>query len=91
LVPRTRIATKRRRRQPFDPDERSRVALLCRPCHKQIHVLLDEKRLEQEFHALDALAGHPQVAKFLEWIRNKPGDLTVVSYRPSRRRRDRHS
>ena len=90
LIPRTRHSTKRNKRT-FDRDEVQRTALLCHPCHKQIHVLFDEKELEQELNTLERLRTHPELAKFINWVRDKPGDLKVSSYRSGRRRPTRRS
>ena len=71
LIPRTRHANKRARRVTT-AEERQQVALICRPCHHQIHALFTEKQLEREFPTLALLAAHPDVARFVEWIRKKP-------------------
>ena len=71
LIPKTRHANQRTRRE-FTRDERQQVALLCRPCHSQIHAVLTEKQLEREFNTLPLLAAHPDIARFTAWIRQKP-------------------
>ena len=71
LIPRTRH-TNKRARQSTTREERQHVALLCRPCHSQIHALFTEKQLERDFPALALLAAHPDVARFVDWIREKP-------------------
>ena len=52
---------------------------LCRPCHKQIHVLFTEKELEREWNSLDKLRAHPELQKFLEWIRRRPRGFHCVT------------
>lgn len=71
LIPRTRHKNRRTRRE-FAREERERVAMLCRRCHDQVHVLLTEKELEREYATVERLAAHPDVARFVEWIRGKP-------------------
>ena len=71
LIPLTRHANKRARRVTT-AEERQQVALICRPCHHQIHALFTEKQLERDFPTLALLAAHPDVARFVEWIRKKP-------------------
>ena len=71
LIPRTRHTNQRAKRQTTR-EERQQVALLCQPCHHQIHALLTEKQLEREFNTLALLAAHPAVARFVDWIRDKP-------------------
>ena len=48
------------------------VVGICRPCHSQIHEVLTEKKLERDFNTIEKLRQHPEVAKFVRWIRNKP-------------------
>lgn len=71
LIPRTRHSNQRTRRDSSRED-RQQVILLCRPCHNQIHSLFTEKELERDFNTLARLAGQPEVARFVEWIRDKP-------------------
>ena len=78
LIPRTRHANKRNKKL-FDRQEvKHRTAWLCRPCHKQIHALISEKEMERDFNTLEALKAHPEIRRFLEWIRDKPPGLKVT-------------
>ncbi|MGM0563806.1 MAG: hypothetical protein ACQES2_05695 [Pseudomonadota bacterium] len=77
LIPRTRHHNKRNKRQ-FDREEvHQRIALLCRPCHSQVHAVLYNKSLEREYNTLEALSQHPEVARFCRWIADKPAGLKV--------------
>lgn len=72
LIPKARHKNKRNRRE-FDRDEvRHRLAWFCRPCHNHVHALFTEKALEREFNTLESLVTHPEVSKFVGWIRTKP-------------------
>ncbi|MBY0504350.1 MAG: hypothetical protein K2X03_10585 [Bryobacteraceae bacterium] len=71
LIPKTRHPNPRTKRD-FSREERHQVIWLCRPCHSQIHALFTEKELARDFRGLPELAGHPEVARFVEWIRGKP-------------------
>ena len=89
LVPRTRHSNRRIRRDRERSDVRDAVAQLCRPCHKQVHTLFSEKELERSLDTVEKLAAHPEVARFVAWIRDKPDGTHVVARRPrsgSRRR-----
>ncbi len=78
LIPRTRHANKRNKKQ-FDRREvKARIALLCHPCHKQVHALFTEKELERDYNTLERLKSHPEVAKFIGWLRDKPAALKVT-------------
>jgi hypothetical protein len=87
FIPRTRHRN-RKNKQLFDRAEvRERIAWLCRPCHKQVHTVLDEKQLEREYSTVESLASHPEIAAFVDWIRDKPMDLVVPAFRRWQRRR----
>src|SRR4026209_1699322 len=78
LIPRTRHTNKRNKRE-FDRTEvKTRIVWFCPPCHDHVHALFTEKRLERELNTLELLAAHPDVVRFVNWIRKKtPG------YRPA--------
>lgn len=48
------------------------TVILHRLCHRQIHALLTENQLARQYSTIEALKGHSEIAKFIEWIRNKP-------------------
>ena len=77
LIPRTRHANKRTQRE-FDRAElKRRVVWFCQPCHDHVHALFTEKTLERDLNTLDSLVAQPAVAKFVAWIRSKPGGFRV--------------
>ena len=53
----------------------AQTAWLHRICHRQIHALLTETELAREFHQVESLRQHPELAKFLDWVRRKPDDF----------------
>jgi hypothetical protein len=83
LIPRTRHANKRNKRE-FDRAEVKVTVGLCRPCHSQLHALLTEKELEREWNTLEKLRTHPELMKFAAWIARKPRGL-----KPLVRKRER--
>jgi 5-methylcytosine-specific restriction endonuclease McrA len=80
LIPKTRHKNERVRRDSTRED-RQQVILVCRACHNQIHALLTEKQLERDFNSVTLLASHPDIARFVEWIRDKP-----PGFKPSTKR-----
>ena len=83
LVPRSRTRKKRRKGRPFDRDDFEHTALLCAPCHRNVHSVLDHKDLEREYRTLEALREHPGVRRFTAWIRTKPhGTVPETRQRP---------
>ena len=82
LIPRTRHKNKRNKKT-FDREEvRERIADLCRPCHKFLHTVFSEKELESGFNTVDQIAAHPEIRKFVDWIKTKPAGLRVRSRAP---------
>lgn len=60
--------------------------LLHRICHRQIHALFSETELARQYHTAEALLAHPEVDKFVRWVKTKPDDFHERA-RPSQRRR----
>jgi len=71
LIPRTRHSNKRNKKE-FNRREVKATVGICRPCHSQIHAVLSEKDLEREWNTVEKLRAHPEIAKFGEWIANRP-------------------
>ncbi len=53
--------------------EQMRVGLhLCKACHRAVHDLVpSEKALGRHYNTAEKLAGHPDVARYLEWKRRR--------------------
>jgi len=81
LIPQTRHSNRRNKRDFGRGDVKQRIALLCRPCHTHVHATIDNKRLEREFNTVEALAAHPQIARFVAWIGRRPDGTRVGSRR----------
>jgi hypothetical protein len=82
LIPQSRHNKTRTQRQFDRVDMQQSIALLCRPCHSQVHAVLDNISLATAFYRLDLLAAHPEIARFSAWIRSKPAGLKVSIRRP---------
>ena len=52
---------------------------MCRPCHKQVHALFENKTLERELSDLHALRRAPELQKFVRWIRKQPSTANVTT------------
>ena len=57
-------------------------------CHRKVHDVLGERELAQDYATPEALRSHPEIARFLRWLRNKPADFHKLT-RPSAARRRR--
>lgn len=44
-------------------------------CHRTIHATLSEAELERLYPSMADLRDHPQIAKFLSWVADKPADF----------------
>jgi hypothetical protein len=45
---------------------------LHRICHRKIHSVLDERALVHSYADVEALKAHPEIERFVAWVRNKP-------------------
>jgi 5-methylcytosine-specific restriction endonuclease McrA len=48
---------------------------LHRICHRQIHALLTEVELERHYSSIERLKAHPEIVRFVEWVKHKPDDF----------------
>lgn len=48
---------------------------LHRACHRQIHMVLTEQELAKTYNSAEALLEHPEIQKFVRWIKTKPNDF----------------
>ena len=86
LVPQTRHKNKKNKRDFDRVEVKQRIAMLCKPCHKQIHVLISEKEMEREYNTVLKLKAHTEVKKFVEWISSKPDGFSVTSRKGTSKR-----
>jgi hypothetical protein len=70
VIPRT-THKRKKRRQGYTQEELNRVIWICVPCHKNIHAVLTEKELADEFNTIEKLLGFPAIAKFTVWVRKQ--------------------
>jgi len=47
---------------------------LHRVCHRMIHRLFDEATIARDYDTPDRLKTHPDIVKFITWVRKKPVD-----------------
>ena len=57
------------------------TVLMHRACHKQIHALFTETELAQNYASTQALQAHPEIAKFIQWVQDKPSDFNPPTKR----------
>lgn len=61
------------------------TVFLHRACHKQVHALFTETELEKNYSSMNALREHPELARFIKWIQDKPSNFNP----PTRRSRNK--
>ena len=61
------------------------TVFLHRACHKKVHALLTETELARNYATPQALRAHPEMARFIEWVQDKPNDFNP----PTRRSRSK--
>lgn len=87
LIPRTRHNNRRTKREFGGHERHQRIAWLCRPCHDHVHNVFDEKELERHFNTIASLRERTEIARFVEWIADKPAGFRPRKGKRSRRRR----
>jgi len=66
---------------PRSRNGREAVALH-RICHAAIHAALSEKELERRYNTIEKLRNHPQLSRFVTWVRRKPPEFWIRTRRP---------
>ena len=61
-----------------------RTAFLHRVCHRQVHALLTESELARQYATVEALLQHPELQAFVAWVKTKPEDFFVRTYKSTR-------
>jgi hypothetical protein len=79
LLPRAQARRMKRRkmaRRELKQRDPGRTVALCRPCHGNVHASLSNGDLGRSYDSLETLSAHPDVRKFIEWVRDKPHGRT---------------
>jgi hypothetical protein len=57
---------------------------LCVPCHQMLHKFFTNATLGADLHTVEALRAHPEVARYLSWVRKQPDRRIRVARRRER-------
>ena len=77
LIPLARH-NKTRTQRHFSRDKmKTDIAMLCRPCHSQVHRLFDNHELASYYHSVERLQAHSEVQKFINWVKKRPAGLKI--------------
>ena len=55
-------------------------------CHRKIHTLLDERELMARYETVPRLRRHPEIRKFVRWLKGKPPDFYKPTWQSRRRK-----
>lgn len=58
-----------------------------RVCHDKIHSVFTEQELAAVYNTPEALRDHPEIAKFVRWVKKKPVEFNSPSKLSSGRKR----
>ena len=75
LLPRSHARRMRRRRkgrQELKRRDPARTVALCAPCQRNVHASLSNGDLRRGYDSLEVLSAHPDIRRFIEWVRDKP-------------------
>lgn len=53
------------------------TVMLCGACHKFLHKTFTNAELASDYPTVEALRAHPDVARFLAWLRKQPATRSV--------------
>ena len=57
---------------------------LHRICHKKLHNLFSERELARVYNNAETLRAHPEIEKFVKWVRRQPPEYMGRHDRPRR-------
>lgn len=77
LIPQSRHNKARTKRQFAKSEMTGDIAMLCRPCHSQIHRIFSNQALAEYYHSIERLQAHTEVEKFIQWIKKRPAGSKV--------------
>ncbi len=53
-------------------------------CHRMIHRLFTERELASDFAAPEAIRAHPDMERFIAWVRKRPPEYVAWPKKPRR-------
>ena len=79
------LGTRVQRHHPVPKSRGGRSTVPVHPiCHRTIHAALSNKELERGYATAEALRAHPEIARFVDWVKGKDPDF----HAPTRRRKE---
>ncbi|REJ08414.1 HNH endonuclease [Halobacillus trueperi] len=63
------------------------TAMLCSACHRQIHALFTNEELAAFYHSVERLKDHPDMQKYLRWVKKQDPEKKISTRKSNRRKR----
>ncbi|MFD1017794.1 HNH endonuclease [Thalassobacillus hwangdonensis] len=63
------------------------VADLCSACHRQVHALFTNQELAAFYHTVERLRDHPDMYKYLKWVKKQDPEKRITTRKANRRKR----
>jgi ribosomal protein L31 len=63
----------------FTKEEMNLRLDLCGDCHPAVHNFISEKELGKKYNTKEKLLEHPEVLKFVNWVKTKIGKQSKIS------------
>lgn len=76
-------------RHHWQPKSRggNEVNYLHRICHRKLHLLFTNKELSAEFATPKAVRRHPEMQKFITWVRRQPPEVVMRHHKSNKDKR----
>ncbi|QAS51661.1 HNH endonuclease [Halobacillus litoralis] len=63
------------------------TVILCQACHRQIHVIFTNQELAGFYNTMDRLQDHPEIKKYLHWVKKQDPEKRISTSKPNHRKR----
>lgn len=77
LIPQSRHNKARTQREFSRAEMKTEIALLCRPCHSQVHRVFSNQQLADYYHTVERLLSHDDIVKFINWVKKRPAGQKI--------------
>lgn len=77
LIPQSRHNKARTQREFSRAEMKTEIALLCRPCHSQVHRVFSNQQLADDYHTVERLLTHDDIVKFINWVKKRPAGQKI--------------
>lgn len=65
------------------------TAIIHRFCHTKIHSVFTNSELARSYNTIEALRSHPEIERFITWVKDKPSSFYMKNDEAKGRRKKR--